>query len=265
MFPLDDPVLMFIILAAFAGLLVWGIAIQDLIAGRWPLPARESGPVAWNHWAVLAAMMIWIFTDAGLASLWKLNQDSPMLLRIQINCLSSLIKCAAIGLMLWGIGGLKIKQLWNSAATLRLNLMSAFWALFAALPPVWIVGLAIQPLRTDDNGHAYIRLLEENPGPMTVAWIALAVLVAAPLFEELLFRVLLQGWLQTRVSPAAAVVSVAFAFAAIHGSSWPDPLPLIPLSLILGYLYYRRRSYLANVLMHSLFNGVNLWMAISTG
>ncbi len=40
---------------------------------------------------------------------------------------------------------------------------------------------------------------------------------------------------------------------------------LIPLSLILGYLYYRRRSYLANVLMHSLFNGVNLWMAISTG
>jgi membrane protease YdiL (CAAX protease family) len=97
----------------------------------------------------------------------------------------------------------------------------------------------------------------------TVAWITIAVLVAAPLCEELLFRMILQGWLQDRVAPATAVIAVAFAFAAIHANSWPDPLPLIPLSLILGYVYYRRRSYLANVVMHALFNGMNLLMALS--
>jgi len=39
-------------------------------------------------------------------------------------------------------------------------------------------------------------------------------------------------------------------------------LPLVPLALILGYVYYRRHSYLSVVLLHALFNGANLWLAL---
>jgi membrane protease YdiL (CAAX protease family) len=83
---------------------------------------------------------------------------------------------------------------------------------------------------------------------------ALAVAVVAPLSEELLFRVVLQGWLTERISATVAVPVVAIVFAAVHG--WRDGLALLPLALILGYVFARRRSYLAVVTTHALFNSV---------
>ena len=73
---------------------------------------------------------------------------------------------------------------------------------------------------------------------------------------------ILQGWLQSRIEPAWAIFAVAVLFAFVHG--WPDSLPLIPLSLILGYVYYRRHSYLAVVMLHLLFNATNLALAVLT-
>jgi membrane protease YdiL (CAAX protease family) len=84
--------------------------------------------------------------------------------------------------------------------------------------------------------------------------------VLAPLVEELIYRVVLQTWLQKIAPPREALIAVAIIFAAVH--RLPDALPLLPLALILGYVYQQRRSFLTIVLIHMLFNAVNLILAL---
>ena len=69
MFSFGDPVLMFFALASLASLLAWAMVAQELLAGRRPLRLREGvGEVGWDHWTLMAAMMVWIVVDAGLAT-----------------------------------------------------------------------------------------------------------------------------------------------------------------------------------------------------
>jgi membrane protease YdiL (CAAX protease family) len=57
--------------------------------------------------------------------------------------------------------------------------------------------------------------------------------------------------------PAAAAIGiVTVLFAAVHGL--PDALPIVPLALVLGYVFHRTRSYVAVVTLHALFNSYNL-------
>jgi membrane protease YdiL (CAAX protease family) len=137
----------------------------------------------------------------------------------------------------------------------------AFWFL-ASWGPVLAVNLAVSTLglRGDEDKHAYLKLLDKDAAWSTVFWIALSVLVAAPLVEELIYRVILQGWLETRMPVPAAVVLVALIFSAVH--QVPDCLPMFPLALILGLVYHRRHSYAAVVVLHALFNGTNLTLAL---
>ena len=72
----------------------------------------------------------------------------------------------------------------------------------------------------------------------------------------------LQTWLQKIAPPRESLVAVAIIFAAVH--RLPDALPLVPLALILGYVYQQRRCFLSIVLIHMLFNATNLGLALLT-
>lgn len=130
----------------------------------------------------------------------------------------------------------------------------------ACIAPVLLVRLSTLWMQEPGGQHPFLKLLMENPEPLTIALIALAAVVLAPLVEEMIFRVMLQGWLQTVISPRWAIVSVAVLFCFVHG--FPDSLALMPLALILGAMYYRRYSYISVVVVHMLFNGVNLLLAL---
>ncbi|HEY3964048.1 MAG TPA: CPBP family intramembrane glutamic endopeptidase, partial [Planctomycetaceae bacterium] len=93
-------------------------------------------------------------------------------------------------------------------------------------------------------------------------WIIVSAVILAPVAEELLYRVLLQGWAQGQMASWKAIVFSSFVFVVQHDPF--DWLPLIPLALILSYVYNRRRSYLAVVVLHALFNGVMLALAALT-
>lgn len=136
----------------------------------------------------------------------------------------------------------------------------------ACLIPVYAVNLAVELLgwRSPTGQHPLLKLLEEQPEPTTIVWIAVSVIIAAPLAEELLFRVLLLRWLKSRLAARPAVFLSAVAFAAVHaGPGRPDFLPLFPLALILGYVYHQCHSYVAVVTVHALFNATNLALALA--
>jgi len=75
-------------------------------------------------------------------------------------------------------------------------------------------------------GHPIAQLVEQSQkSPMVLLVAFLVVVVVAPIIEEFLFRMLFQGWLETKFKqfqmPCAsgvAVVITSFFFAAIHGN-----------------------------------------------
>jgi len=79
----------------------------------------------------------------------------------------------------------------------------------------------------EHQGHPIVQLLEQAVHtPMIYLVAFLAAVVAAPFVEEFLFRLLLQGWLESKFSqyrvPGAggvAIVAVSFFFASIHAGS----------------------------------------------
>lgn len=130
----------------------------------------------------------------------------------------------------------------------------------ASLMPVLMVQFALKSLLNPDGpSHELLRFLQDNKSPGDVMWVAAAALVTAPLLEEIVYRVILQGSLRAKVSPNQAILISAVVFAAVHG--WPNMLGLLPLALILGYLYDRTNSYLTVVTAHAVFNMTMLLMS----
>jgi len=85
--------------------------------------------------------------------------------------------------------------------------------------------LAIAPAEeTQDHGHALAQLIEQSGNSPVILLIALiAGVIVAPIVEEFLFRMLLQGWLEAKFhqlqiphASGIAIVTVALFFAAIH-------------------------------------------------
>ena len=133
--------------------------------------------------------------------------------------------------------------------------------LLALLPMVPLM-LFTAPFRNHDSQNPLLRLLADEPEPATVALICITAVVFAPLFEEMMFRVVLQGWLATKFKPSAAIPITAVAFAAIHGVV--DGVALLPLAGVLGYVFHRRHSYISVVVIHGPFNATMLALALLT-
>ena len=92
-----------------------------------------------------------------------------------------------------------------------------------------------------------------------------AVAVIAGLSEELLFRGVLQGRLLPHIAgPHAAIWIAAFLFSAIH-FQFAGFLPRFLLGAALGYTYRWTGSLYVPILLHMLFNGIQVVVAYATG
>jgi membrane protease YdiL (CAAX protease family) len=52
----------------------------------------------------------------------------------------------------------------------------------------------------------------------------------------------------------------AVLFASAHAGTWPDPVPLFMLALVLGYVYRQTHRLWPSVVLHMIFNGLALAM-----
>lgn len=55
-----------------------------------------------------------------------------------------------------------------------------------------------------------------------------------------------------------AIIGTSLLFAVFHASSWPDPVPLFALSLVLGWLGWRTQGVIAPMVCHALFNATSI-------
>jgi len=82
-----------------------------------------------------------------------------------------------------------------------------------------------------------------------------AIVIMAPLVEELLFRGAIQGHLLRKWKhPAGAIVLSSLIFGLVHGNWVQAPFAFVT-GLALGWMYYRTGSLLPGILMHFVNNG----------
>lgn len=97
--------------------------------------------------------------------------------------------------------------------------------------------------------------IARTPPNMVVMFLAIAV--AAPVVEELLFRGLLQNALTKYLPVWGAIVLSSFLFSLVHLQPYAIP-GLMSLSIAFGYLYHRTGSLRTNIILHMANNAFAL-------
>ena len=151
----------------------------------------------------------------------------------------------------------------------RLGLMASVML----LPPVLMISALVSLLWPYD--HEVLDLLQNVKSPTIFLGMFFATAIVTPGFEEMLFRVLIQGGLQRMIDrdetvaaePASdawrprsylPIVIASAIFALMHLGQGAAPIPLFFLSLGLGYLYRQTGNITAPLVVHMALNSLTM-------
>lgn len=217
---------------------------------------------AWNPVALfLSLTIIGLYLMSGLLPRSPTNV-SITVEHVRFGCLERAILVAILLSLLTGFGTRSARDFGITLANWRQQIMVGLETAHASFLPVLCLMAATLLLRQPDEKNALLRLLDQDRSLTTMAWVIFAAVVLAPLVEELLFRVILLGWLKTKTTANHAIGISSLMFAFIHGPL--DGAALLPLALLLGSLYDRQQRYLSVVIAHGFFNLWNIALTMAT-
>lgn len=241
-----------------AGCVVWATIIRRLARNEPALDAVPKIEPAWGISAIITVALFVALQLAGRVAAELQMLESPegagtiSLKAIQLTVMFNALLMALLLFFLSAGGKRDVGEFGIHIDRPTEDTRIALRGFLASFPPVLIVVLATAFLKSPERTHEFIKLAGVDPSPEVFVWIGVTAMISAPLAEELVFRVVLQGWLRTTMSAPWAIGISSVAFCAVHG--FPDSLALLPLAVILGYVFEQRRSYLAVVLLHAMFN-----------
>jgi membrane protease YdiL (CAAX protease family) len=279
-------VLGLLFLIAIHSLAVWLLVAARLV-GRQPLvPYEPRRRVPWAgvdvlivvativllQTASLAILMSWFAVDVAALS----HPDTHLQVIVLIdNTIVSIVLLAIAVAILNGRAGATAADLGFDIGKLGRDIRLGCVTFLAAVVPV----LAIQLILTHwfPSRHPIQTLVTGQPQSWILALASVSAVVVAPVFEELVFRVLLQGWIEAREGQwrreyrwlnrlprgAAPILASSLAFASLH--NWPDMAALFVLALFLGYLYRQTHRIFAPLTVHICLNALSmleLWATV---
>jgi len=230
----------------------------------WSAHAREESP-RWGGMDVLATFAVWFGTSILAQFLLRGAEDPTFFVA---HVLTSLATIAFMVFTVTKRYGHSLRKLGWLPSPPR-NGLVLFGALLLAYLPLalvsgaWTAVLVI--LGQDPELQAPVEKFRqglEDGDVVTIVLLILSAVVIAPLWEEMFFRGLFQGFLRRHLRPLTAIIASAVFFAWVHGSS--VLVPILGVGLILGFIYERTRNLLDAVLFHSLFNASQLAVLIYT-
>jgi hypothetical protein len=136
---------------------------------------------------------------------------------------------------------------------------------FASVPLVVVVSLVSQKLlQGQGGGNPLLPILVDSQDniPKFLLWTTLAI--AAPFFEEYLFRGFLLPSLTKRLPMWGAIAMSGFLFALAH-LNVADLIPLSALGMVMGFVYWRSGNLLSSMLLHCLWNSGSFFALIALG
>jgi hypothetical protein len=133
-----------------------------------------------------------------------------------------------------------------------------FGGYLVAIPLVLVVSLINQQLWQGQGGsNPLLSLALESQNKVALAIFFITASIAAPIFEEIMFRGFLLPSLTRYISVWGAILISSLIFAIAH-LSLSEVLPLATLGIILGVVYTRSRNLLSSMFLHSLWNSGTL-------
>jgi membrane protease YdiL (CAAX protease family) len=302
-----------------SSMIAWGMAVILASIATWfyliarrlrqgvVLPYEPRTPVPWGAWATLLAAIHVIGRIApAIGGNIESNADemsSAFDVTMQIT-LAALLQCAIVGMFLTAVVVISnaTRQDVGLPASGRQALRDAaigVLACLAAFLPVigiraWVITQFGEP-----ELHPMVQdvLKQEQPQVLLFAVVCFSAVVVAPICEELVFRLLLQGWLEkwddmqrtndecrmpneeqesvgassfailySTFFPRGAVPILASSmiFAWAHLGHSTDPFPLFALAIFLGFTYQRTHRILPCIVAHATFNAISMIMLWQT-
>lgn len=268
----------------FHGLMWTFYAIGTLLMIRWLFSLRQGDPLACRpirrhrlpHWFVIVQLFVWMLGSFLIVSVIKslIPPSQDVLLETALHAGTGLWYLLLTALLLttahFGFAR-GLKGLGLDFRRLNKDILQAAGILWALLPLMvlslegtnWL-GRFFRPDFEMDR-HSSLLALLEYPQIWLRGLIILNAVLVVPIFEELLFRGLLQSTLTAALGrPWLSIVVVSALFAGMH--PYPTHLAaLLILSIGLGYAYEKSGSLLQPLFIHILFNGLNVAGALAGG
>jgi membrane protease YdiL (CAAX protease family) len=277
------------------------LAFGRVIAGRPVLFQAPRRGVPWGLVDIIIVLALLALTQQA-AGLWlsrgcsidltadpqTLSLSSRALMLLAVSASSLLAVLCSLPVTRWRTGA-SWRDLGMDTSFVGRDVAFGAVAFAMTAPPVYAIQIALTRWFPSEHPLALLLKEESEPGFVLVALFC-AVLVA-PIAEEFLFRVLLQGWLenagklrwslqefvlgqqaphhapesdaendanQTFRPPLWPAFVSALLFAGVHASHGPDPIALFVFALGLGYLYRQTHRVLPCIVVHLLLNTCSL-------
>jgi membrane protease YdiL (CAAX protease family) len=247
---------------AVAGFLAIATRIVHLLRCGLPvIPQAPVRPVPWNGgdvgFVVLAYLAAATLAAASLGN--KPTLEAMLGANVVINTAITLIAVGWLSLRGAGLADLGLAPI-RPRRDLRLAI--AGWAF--VLAPLLALAAALNAVVAYD--HPVVSLLGEERSPRAIAIVIMAAVIAAPIAEELFFRRILLGWIDSRMPSGNGLVAIvvsATAFALAHQGQGLAYVPLLPLGIVLGFIARRTGSIVPCILLHGFFNAVSVGLLLA--
>lgn len=92
----------------------------------------------------------------------------------------------------------------------------------------------------------------------------ITIVIAAPIFEELIFRGVILDGLLKKYSPQKAILFSAFLFGFIHLNPWQFIAGML-LGILAGWVYYKTNNLLLCIVIHFVNNCISFVVSIFVG
>lgn len=130
------------------------------------------------------------------------------------------------------------------------------------LVATWACLLYIMPVVEIYPPPEWLEELLESMIDSSSIWAFLSVVIAAPLFEELVFRgIILDGFLK-QYSVQKSILWSSFFFGLYHLNPWQFVTAMV-LGIFIGWIYHRTRSLLPCMAIHAFANGTSFLLSLS--
>ena len=253
----------------FGTILLIFVAIQRLVKKENSLLATNAGnnwetPWDWEiTWQVLIVGFFFItqFVIPLLLGIFNINPVNSSLRVKSFYVLGTYLAMATGGISVLYLSiksFLPLPKDWFKFKLLDNWLTWGIGGYLAAIPLVLLVSVINQQIWQGQGGSNPLLLLALQAQDKVVLLIFFVTSsIAAPIFEEIMFRGFLLPSLTRYVSVTNAIIISGFIFAVAH-LSLSEVLPLATLGIVLGFVYTRSRNLLAPMLLHCLWNSGTL-------
>jgi membrane protease YdiL (CAAX protease family) len=161
--------------------------------------------------------------------------------------------------------GLNAKTIHKDFFAGVLNLLSVWPIVMLMIIPMIFLGKLIWGQDFEMQQHEELELIAAHSQLSVRVLIIITTVAVVPVFEEMLFRGLLQTMLRSFLGKAwLSIIISSGLFSMVHGNvpHWPA---LFALSVCMGYAYEKSGSLFRPIFIHSLFNAISIIAALYSG